>query len=161
MARYQKRIRLAEERCRNEFRNYLGNKYDKIFYPKSEIESFDLLCLTSSGEQHLFELKLSDRYYLDSFREEGAMIDVKKWNSLITLTQDNKYVFYMRMYIDGFAVWHMNSLTLDDWKEGNYIRKYVTVSNSNNTRTKSKCVLINFNSALHIHQKPSLFKRAF
>jgi hypothetical protein len=59
----------------------------------------------------------------------------------------------MRMYKDGFAVWHMNSLTDDDWKEGSYIRKTITVSNSNNTQTKSKCVLIGFNSALHIHKK--------
>jgi hypothetical protein len=158
MAKYKKRIELAEEKCRQGFISYLGDKYDRLLVPEDTFSSFDLLAI-SGDEEHYFELKMSEKYYINYFREDGAMIDVKKWNSLIQLSQNHKYVFYMRMYKDGFAVWHMNSLTNNDWKEGNYIRKTITMSNSNNTQTKSKCVLINFEAALHIHQKDIFIKR--
>ena len=57
------------------------------------VESYDLLCLTNTGDYHLFELKYTDKYYLDSFTD--AMIDVVKWNKLRLLATENPWVFYM------------------------------------------------------------------
>jgi hypothetical protein len=55
------------------------------------------------------------------------------------------------MYVDGYVLWHINSLTENDWFKGNYTRKAVTVSDSD--KTKSSCVLIKFESALVTHKK--------
>jgi hypothetical protein len=153
MARYTKRIEKAEQKGREEFKSYLGGKYEKIYYPKSQVESYDLLCLTNTGDYHIFELKYTDRYYLNSFTD--AMIDIVKWNKLTLLATENPWVFYMRMYKDGFAVWHINSLQDNEWCIGNYERKRITVSNSNNMQTKSKCVLIDFTSAINVYRRPN------
>jgi len=151
--KYTKRIEKAEQKGREEFKSYLGGKYEKIYYPKSQVESYDLLCLTNTGDYHIFELKYTDRYYLNSFTD--AMIDIVKWNKLTLLATENPWVFYMRMYKDGFAVWHINSLQDNEWCIGNYERKRITVSNSNNMQTKSKCVLIDFTSAINVYRRPN------
>jgi hypothetical protein len=147
----KKKVAKAEQLCLNEFRGYLGSRYDKLLVPNDPLSPIDLLAI-SGNDEHYFELKHTDKYYLSSFPE--AMIDVKKWNSLVTLSSKTPYVFYMRMYKDGFAIWHINSLSDDDWLEGKFERKRVTVSNS--SKTKSKCVLLKFDSALYIHRKPEL-----
>ena len=59
------------------------------------------------------------------------------------------------MYKDGFAVWHINSLQDNEWSVGNYERKRITVSNSNNMQTKSKCVLIEFDAAINVYRRPN------
>lgn len=145
-----KKVQEYEKVCREKFVHYLGNRYQKILVPKDQFSPIDLLCIHKEGDTHLFELKHTDRYFVDDFPE--AMIDVKKWNTLVKLTEENDYVFYMRMYKDGYAVWHINSLTDKDYFVADLERKAVTASNS--SKTKKKCILIYLTSALYIHREP-------
>lgn len=145
-----KKVQEYEKVCRERFLHYLGSRYERILVPKDQYSPFDLLCIHKEGDQHYFELKNTDRYFVYDYPD--GMIDIKKWNALVNLTKENRYVFYMRMYKDGYIIWHINSLTDDDWYVSDLTRKAVTASNS--TKTKSKCILIHLTSALHIHTEP-------
>ena len=152
--KYSKKISKAEKVCQDKFVKYFGHKYEKLLVPKSQTYPIDLVGIPkvkdTEDEQHIFELKNSDTYYIDDF-SDGAMIDVSKWNKLVTISETEPYVFYLRFYKDGYILFHINSLQTGDYKEGYYERKKVTVGNAK--ATKGKCVLINYDSALIIHRE--------
>jgi hypothetical protein len=152
--RHSKKVAQAEKICQDKFRHYFKHRYDKLLVPKSQTFPIDLIGIPkqkdTDNEQHIFELKNSNTYYIDDFTD-GAMIDVSKWNKLVTISETEPYVFYLRFYKDGYILFHINSLQKGDYKEGYYERKKVTVGNGK--ATKGKCVLINYDAAVIIHRE--------
>lgn len=143
-----------ENKCLELFQNYFGDRFGKMFIPNNKKSKIDLI--TDDGDQMIiWELKHTDKYYIDSFRQEGAMIDVSKFKHLRKLTNKNT-VMYCRFYNDGYAVWHINSLQRGEYKYSTeFVRKRVTRSNSK--ATKSDCILLDFDAAIHIKQEEMLF----
>ncbi len=149
MAKYSKRVEKAEQINNNLFLFNFGNKFDRIYRPKDQFSQYDIMA-EKDGREYYFELKNTIRYSINDFYAEGAMIEIDKWNYLATLTSKTQYVYYLRFYKDGYAIWLISDLSVDNLTQTFYTRKAVTVSNKDVYKRRD-CLLLPFEKTLAIH----------
>ena len=150
MARYSKRVEKAEQINNNLFLYNFADKFDNIYRPKDQFSQYDVMA-EKDDRQYYFELKNTTRYTIADFYADGAMIEIDKWNYLARLTSKSSYVYYLRFYADGYAVWLIPALSVDKLTKTFYTRKVVTVSNKTEYKQRD-CLLLPFEDALHIHR---------
>jgi len=150
MARYSKRVEKAEQINNNLFLYNFGNKFDKVYRPKDQFSQYDVMA-EHNGREYYFELKNTTRYTIADFYAEGAMIEIDKWNYLAKLTFKSQYVYYLRFYADGYAVWFIPDLPVDILTKTFYTRKVVTVSNKAEYKQRD-CLLLPFEKAMKVHR---------
>ena len=144
----KQKVKRAEKLCDYIFYSVYGHKFDSLQRPDDIMSVYDVVAYKDK-QPFVFELKYSSTYRVDDFIEEGAMIEIDKWNNLVKIANKDIPVYYARFYKDGYVLWLINEIDVKTCSVTFYQRKQVTVS-SNDRIKKTKCLLLPFNSALEI-----------
>lgn len=152
----------AEDKCVQLFQREFGDTFGEIkkaTNPNNPIDictdwiippTFDNYIKGKQIRRIYWELKHTDKYSIDDFKNDGAMIDVSKFKTLVKKALEGKEVMYCRFYNDGVAYWWINKIMNDNsaWKiKDGYERDTITYSTSKRTKKKTKAIILKFDKA--------------